>query len=205
MSSSLEAARPASRRRSCSVAAAAASSSSTPASRGTAWPARSTATSPGTARRRPGVAAALAMLAWSADVALLTDGRPLTAGDRQRCDAQGVAVRDDRVARLEGRDGRLERIVFVDGSSLPRVGMFLVAGQREQSKLPAQIGCEINADGVVVTDEHDVTSVPGIYAAGDASVGEQMVVVAAAQGTVAAVKIHASLWEEDLRARVRSV
>ena len=29
--------------------------------------------------------------------------------------------------------------------------------------------------------------------------------VAAAQGTVAAVKIHASLWEEDLRARASSV
>ena len=153
----------------------------------------------------PGVEAGLAMLAWSSDVVLLTDGRPLTPEDRRRCDAQGVAVRDDRVIRLEGRDGRLERVVFADGSSLPREGLFLVAGQREQSKLPAQIGCEINADGVVVTDEHDVTSVPGIYAAGDASVGEQMVVVAAAQGTVAAVKIHASLWEEDLRARVRPI
>jgi thioredoxin reductase len=152
----------------------------------------------------PGVEAALAMLAWSADVMLLTDGRPLAADDRRECDAHGVVVRDDRVARLEGRDGMLERVVFVDGSSLPRAGLFLVAGQREQSKLPAQVGCEINADGVVVTDEHDVTSVPGIYVAGDASVGEQMVVVAAAEGSLAAVKIHASLSEEDLRARVRS-
>jgi hypothetical protein len=28
-----------------------------------------------------------------------------------------------------------------------------------------------------------------------------MVIVAAAQGTIAATKIHASLWEEDLRSR----
>jgi thioredoxin reductase len=42
--------------------------------------------------------------------------------------------------------------------------------------------------------------VPGIYAAGGAAIGEQLVVVATAQGTIAATKIHASLWE-DLRAR----
>jgi thioredoxin reductase len=40
-----------------------------------------------------------------------------------------------------------------------------------------------------------------VYVAGDAAVGEQLVVVAAAQGAIAATKIHASLWEEDLRAR----
>ncbi|MEA2661381.1 MAG: hypothetical protein QOH08_953, partial [Chloroflexota bacterium] len=82
-----------------------------------------------------------------------------------------------------------------------RAALFLVAGQREQSDLAKQMGCELNAYGVVVADEHEVTSVPGVYVAGDASIGEQMVIVAAAQGTIAATKIHASLWEEDLRAR----
>ncbi|MDP9320580.1 MAG: hypothetical protein M3P16_05755 [Chloroflexota bacterium] len=66
-----------------------------------------------------------------------------------------------------------------------------------------KLGCEINADGVVVTDMHEVSRVPGIYAVGDASAGEQLVVVAAAEGAIAATKIHASLWEEDLRARAR--
>jgi thioredoxin reductase len=149
----------------------------------------------------PGVEAVLAMLGWSDDVTLFTDGRPLAPEDRSSCDALGVMVRDERVIRLEGKDGRLERVVLADGSAVPRAALFLVAGQREQSDLAKQLGCEINADGVIVTDEHAVTSVPGIYAAGDASVGEQMVVVAAAQGAVAATKIHASLWEEDLLAR----
>ncbi|MDQ6857927.1 MAG: NAD(P)/FAD-dependent oxidoreductase [Chloroflexota bacterium] len=149
----------------------------------------------------PGIEAALAMLAWSDDVVLLTDARPLVAQDRARLEALGVGVREERVARLEGADGQLERVVFADGSALARSGLFLVTGQREQSELATQLGCELNADGMVKADEHEVTSVPGVYVAGDAGIGEQMVIVAAAQGTVAATKIHASLWEEDLRSR----
>lgn len=149
----------------------------------------------------PRVDAALAMLAWSDDVVLLTDARPLDREDRARLESLGVRVRDERVIRLEGADGRLERVVFADGAPLARSAVFLVAGQREQSELAKQLGCELTADGVVKADEHEVTSVPGVYVAGDAGVGEQLVIVAAAQGTIAATKIHASLWEEDLRSR----
>ncbi len=148
-----------------------------------------------------GVEAALFMLGWSEDVVLFTDGHPLSPEDRSSCEDLGVVVRDERVTRLDGRDGKLERVVLADGSAMSRAALFLVAGQREQSDLAKQLGCELNADGIIVTDAHEVTRVPGVYAAGDASVGEQMVVVAAAQGAIAATKIHFSLWEEDLRAR----
>lgn len=149
-----------------------------------------------------GVEAALAMLAWSDDVVLFTDGRPLASEDRRRCEALGVAVRDERVVRLDGQDGRLERVVLEGGAAVARTALFLVAGQREQSDLAKLLGCELNADGIIVADEHSVTSVPGVYVAGDASIGEQLVVTAAAQGAIAATKIHASLWEEDLRQRI---
>ncbi|MDP9246395.1 MAG: NAD(P)/FAD-dependent oxidoreductase [Chloroflexota bacterium] len=150
---------------------------------------------------RPGIEAALAMLAWSDDVVLLTDARPLVPADRTRLEALGVPVREERVVRLEGTAGQLERVVFADGPALARSGLFLVAGQREQSELAKQLGCELTAEGMVKADQHAVTSVPGVYVAGDAGVGEQMVIVAAAQGTIAATKIHASLGEEDLRSR----
>lgn len=152
-------------------------------------------------REHPGVDAAIAMLAWSDDVVLLTDGRPLATEDRSECNDLGVTVRDETIVRLEGRDGRLERVVFAQGEPLPRAALFLTVGQHERCSLAATLGCEFNADGVVVTDEHSMTSVPGIYVAGDASVGEQFIVVAAAEGAAAATKIHASLWEEDLLVR----
>lgn len=150
---------------------------------------------------KPGIEAALAMLAWSDDVVLFTDGRPLAPDERAGLEDVGVAIREERVERLEGHDGRLERIVLDGGPAVARDALFLVAGQRQQSDLTKQLGCELNADGIIETDAHEVTRVPGVYAAGDASKGEQLVVVAAAEGAIAATKIHASLWEEDLRER----
>jgi len=145
--------------------------------------------------------AALAMLAWTGDVVLLTDGRSVAARDRQRLESHGIAVRTERIARLSGRDGQLDRVEFAAGKVLRRAALFLATGQREQCRLAEELGCELTPLGVVKTDEHESTRVPGLYVAGDASIGEQMVVVAAAQGTIAAMKIHASLWDEDLRRR----
>ncbi len=148
-----------------------------------------------------GVEAALAMLAWSEDIVLLTDGRPLTAPDRALCELQGVRIREERIAGLEGDGGRLERVVFDGGPPLPRAALFIVAGQRQHSELARSLGCEINDQGVVVTDEHEISTVPGVYVAGNAAVGEQLIVVAVAQGVVAATAIHANLWVDDLRER----
>jgi hypothetical protein len=52
---------------------------------------------------------------------LCTDGPArLSAGERRALDANGVRVIETRVARLDGRDGRLDAIVFADGTRLPR-------------------------------------------------------------------------------------
>ena len=78
--------------------------------------------------------------------------------------------------------------------------MFFATGQTQRSDLAERLGCEVNADGAVVTKEYETTSVPGVYVAGDASHRQQKLAVAAAEGSLAAMKIHESLWAEELRA-----
>lgn len=148
-----------------------------------------------------GIDSALAMLAWTDTVTLLTDGDPLDEAARDQCVDDGLAVRTERIARLVPRDGRLERIELAGGPPVEAAALFLVTGQRQQCTLAKELGCDIAPDGTVITDKHETTRVPGIYVAGDANTGEQTVGVAAAEGTLAAVKIHASLWDEDLRSR----
>lgn len=155
-------------------------------------------------RGRRGVEAALLLRSWSDDVVLITDGASLGPEARARCDRHGVAVREERVRRLIGRAGKLQRIEFVSGRSLARAALFFATGQDQRSDLARRLGCEFTAEGAVATTEHETTNVPGVYVAGDASHREQKVVVAAAEGMQAAIKIHTSLWAEDLRKRVRS-
>lgn len=150
-------------------------------------------------RGRGGVEAALILRAWSEDLVLITDGKPLGRDARMRCGRHGIAVREEPVSRLVGRGGKLERIEFTAGPPLRRVALFFATSQKQRCDVPGLLGCEFNAAGAVMTKDHETTSVPGVYVVGDASHREQKVVVAAAEGTLAAMKIHESLWTEDLR------
>ncbi len=91
------------------------------------------------------------------------------------------------------------RITFASGPALRRAALFFATSQEQRSDLALKLGCELTPEGAVATSEHETTNVPGVYVAGDASHREQKIIVAAAEGTQAAIKIHESLWAEDLR------
>jgi thioredoxin reductase len=136
---------------------------------------------------------ALLLTPLSNDIVLLTDGNSdLDPDEADRLASAGVVVRDDRVARLEAEGGKLRRIVFGDGSTDDRAAIFLVPTYR-RSPLPAQLGCELDESGAIVIDEDGRTSVPGVFAAGDATTDKKAAVLAAAAGSRAAYAINAGL------------
>jgi thioredoxin reductase len=140
-------------------------------------------------------AAGLALLLTSLtdDLVLLTDGSSdLDPDEAERLQKAGVVVRDDRVARLEAEGGTLARVVFADGSSDDRAGLFFVPSFTP-SPLPAQLGCEVDESGAIVIDEDGRTSIPGVFAVGDATTDKKAVVLAAAAGSRAAYAINAGL------------
>src|SRR5262245_18935309 len=71
--------------------------------------------------------------------------------------------------------------------------LFFGLSQRPADDLGAQLACERDGDGQIVVDEHQHTSVPHVWAAGDITPGPQLAIVASAEGTVAALSIHKSL------------
>ncbi len=147
-----------------------------------------------------GFGLSLELTAWSRDLVLCTDGPPELADEaRQRLDRNGIAIRDERVARVEGRDGILDRIVFEAGEPLARRALFFTTGQSQQSALAVRLGCAFNDKGTVRTGKYESTHLPGLYVAGDASRAVQWVVVAAAEGAEAAFAINTDLIKEGLR------
>ncbi|MFN2563399.1 MAG: FAD-dependent oxidoreductase, partial [Gemmatimonadaceae bacterium] len=106
---------------------------------------------------------------------------------------------DTPVQRLEG-DDHLERVVFADGSVELRRALFLRPAQVVASDLPQQLGCELTESGLIRVGSDHQTSVPGVYAAGDAGTPVQQLVVAAASGAQAAIAINRDLVREDVGA-----
>jgi thioredoxin reductase len=145
-----------------------------------------------------GLGLALELTGWSRDLVLCTDG-PAEIDDegRARLARNGIALREARVLRLEGRE-TLERVVFADGDPLPRRALFFTTGQTQQSELALALGCEFNDKGTVRTGKYESTHLPGLYVAGDASRAVQWVVVAASEGAEAAFAINTDLLKEDL-------
>jgi thioredoxin reductase len=150
-------------------------------------------------RGENGAGLALELILWSRNLVLCTDGpSQLTDQDLERLTEHDIPVREDKVARLEGTNGELKRIVFASGESLDLRGMFFSTGQRQGSELAEKLGCEFTEQGCVLTGDYEITNVPGLYVAGDASRLVQFVIVAASEGAQAAVAINKEMMQEDL-------
>ena len=146
---------------------------------------------------KAGAALALALLTWSVDVQLFTNGPPrLPTPVRQRLQAHRIAVHDGRITALHHADGRLDAVRLRSGETVPRSALFFTTGQHQQESFAAQLGCEFTRKGAVKTDRFGQTCVPGLFVVGDASFDVQFVVVAAAEGAKAAVLINKQFQSE---------
>ena len=133
----------------------------------------------------------------SPDVVLCTDGPADLGGDRELLDRNGIPVREESIIRLDGRDGQLERIVFAGGTDLPRHALFLPTLPRQHSDLAERLGCALTDLGLVQVNADGLTTVPGVYAAGDLALRRHQVVVASADGAIAGIAINQDLTWGD--------
>lgn len=138
---------------------------------------------------------ALMIANWSRDIIALTDG-PAAFSDAQwdTLKAREIRVQEGRIARLEGPGRTLAAIIFADGTRLPRHGLFMAPGKRQHSDLAAQLGCALTPDGSVQVNPFGLTSVPGVYAAGDMThIMMQSLPVAVAEGATAGAMLNNAL------------
>ena len=133
-------------------------------------------------RGERGLGLALELTQWTRDLVLCTDGPcELDLEDRAQLGTHGIAIREDPIARLDGKDGILEHVVFASGDRLARRALFFTTGQFQRSI--CQSGSDASstrrarfAQGI------ESTHLSGLYVAGDASRAVQWVIVAAARG-----------------------
>lgn len=140
------------------------------------------------------------LLLWSEDVALFTDGEPpLPEEQREQLDRRGVRVIEGEVAALEGEGDQLRGVRLKNGDFIVRHALFFSPGQRQRAPLAEQLGCSFAADGGIECGEDAATCIEGVFAAGNASTGPQLVILAAAEGTRAAFAMNEALLAADLR------
>ncbi len=92
------------------------------------------------------------------------------------------------VTWVTGESGRPEMWAVPGTEEVVRADLVLLAlgFLGPEPSLPGELGCELDARGNVRTDLRKMTSVPGIFAAGDCSRGQSLVVWAIREGRAAA-------------------
>lgn len=134
---------------------------------------------------------------WSRDLLVCTNGQTtLSAEQKAILQRNGIQVVEDTITALVGKDGMLERVVFASHDESARQGGFVVPQLSQASAFGALLGCDMNAPGGIVTDNLGRTTVPGVYAAGDASMdAPAQLVIAAAAGSRAAAGVNTDLTD----------
>jgi len=110
--------------------------------------------------------------------------------------ASGVAIAEGDVAAITGDPGQLTGIRFRDGRTVALDAVFTAVPNRMASELPAELGCAFDdtpAGRIIRVDAAMQTTVPGIYAAGDAARAWSSIAPAVADGYLAGASAHRSL------------
>jgi thioredoxin reductase len=152
---------------------------------------------------------ALMVSQWSKDVTLFLHTvaeSELTDDDLRRLAAAGVAVVPGEVAELTVEDDRLTGVRLTDGTAYPREAVFVAPRAIPRTGLLEQLGAELHETpfgAYPVVDPTGLTTVPGVWAVGNATGFAEQVVNAASAGYRAGATINGDLLMTDLDAAVR--
>jgi len=134
------------------------------------------------------------LIPYTDQLSVVTNGSEMEIpeDDRNALQRNGIPLHTQPVHRLHGQAGLLEAIELDDGTTVEVDAIFFSLGHAPRTELLEQLGCEVGEDGVIMNRRQE-TTVSGVYAAGDIAPLEELLVVAAAMGAVAANNLHQSL------------
>ncbi|WP_138753901.1 NAD(P)/FAD-dependent oxidoreductase [Paenibacillus sinopodophylli] len=136
---------------------------------------------------------------WSKDVLVCMNGaNNLTMQQAAMLGQRGIQVAPQRIKALQGKNGKLERIVFENDEEVKRMGGFVTPSWNQAASFGETLGCAMRPSGGFITDDYGRTSVKGVYAAGDCSIiVPAQLIVAAGEGSKAAIGANTDLTNED--------
>ena len=131
---------------------------------------------------------------WTDDVTLFTHTTEVVDAERAVLAARGITVVDGIVERLVIAEDRLQGVQLAGGRRVAREAIFIRPTLRANLDNPAVLlGCELREDGLVHTGPDGRTSVPGVWAAGNATNPRAQVITAAGEGSAVAIAINTQL------------
>jgi thioredoxin reductase (NADPH) len=144
---------------------------------------------------------ALGITTFTECVTLLTNGeKPVWDETHERwLQEYHVPVHIKKITEVDHESGYMRSLLLESGERIAADCLFTTRGDLFHNQLAQQLGAKLDAQGQVIVDKEQRTSVPGLFAAGCVTPANCQMIIAAGAGAVAAQAINRDLFDESLR------
>jgi thioredoxin reductase (NADPH) len=111
---------------------------------------------------------------------------------KEKLKAAGVVVSEETVTAVD-TNGERPSIRALSSAEYQFDTLYILLGEARGTHFAKALGASCNSAGNLILDEHQRTSVQGLYAAGDVANSLHQISVAVAQAAIAATHIHNNL------------
>jgi thioredoxin reductase len=131
---------------------------------------------------------------WTDKLTIFTNG-PATIQPAQweKLAVRGIAIEEVPVQQLVHQAGYLTHLDLADGRAVALEALYARLPFEQHCALPHTLGCTHSEAGHIAVDNFQKTSVPGVYAAGDATTPMRAVSAAVAAGMMAGAMLNREL------------
>lgn len=141
---------------------------------------------------------ALFIRTYASELTLFTLGNKLAlcAEDHQKLQSAGIAVVEEGIPALRMEGDRIAALQTLSGKEYEFDAVYSALGDQVRSDLALALGANRAADKTLMVDDHNATSVAGLYAAGDVVHSLDQIAVAFGEAAIAATSMHDRLNTE---------
>ena len=142
-------------------------------------------------------AEAIFLTTWSDRVSLIHVAAPdaLSAQMRAQLEAGGVELVETGIHSVVLDKRRISALCFAPGEPREFDSVYSALGVTPRADLAIKAGARLDDSRRLFVGDHQETSVPGLYAAGDLVRGLNQISTAAGEGAIAATDVHNALRE----------
>ncbi|RKL68080.1 pyridine nucleotide-disulfide oxidoreductase [Salipaludibacillus neizhouensis] len=144
---------------------------------------------------------------WTNDLIIFTNGsKVLSLEEQELLKSNGITINEKKIASFIGEEGMLEKIQFEDETEVLREGGFIAAEWKQAACFQSSLEYTLNEQGGIATDSWQRTNTEGVFACGDTRIaGPSQLIIAAGEGSMAAMSVNAALIEEKFKPEKKHV
>jgi len=134
---------------------------------------------------------------WTKKLTIFTNGKSnFTKEQAEKLSSKNIEIIEKEILKVNHSEGKVESVEFADNSKAEVKAIYARPDFEQHCKIPIDLGCEINEQGLLKVDAFQKTTVKNIYACGD-NCAMRSLALAVSTGTMAGVVANKDLIEEE--------